>query len=257
MISREFKTIYGAWRGLVDELIYKPEVEGQKVINWGMHAAYPDLVEVRIEDASLDEDLDLGISSYTKTRWRMFMKKYFRPDFSQWIDSSIERLEQAPHRPYVAAYSMNINEPPGRREGRNFSGGPRAHNYGGCLGSVQIRIKPEPKVILYSRACALDKTGFIDLCLIHHVAKRLEAAGYKPTGAVWVISLGFISAITQIFYIEQFKRPLKGHALQKRISHLLNTGSDHGYGPLKRVYKRKSEIETRKKVPVSSLSLEF
>jgi hypothetical protein len=255
LITRRFPTIYTAWRGLVEELAYKSE---DYAINWGMHAAFPDLVEVQIDDPAKDEKLDFGISSYTKSRWTQFLKKYFRPDFSNWIDASIKRLQDAPHRPYVAAYSMNINTPPERRNGRNFSGGPRDHNYGGCLSSLQIRIKPEPTVILYSRACAIDKTGFIDLVLLHHVAKRMP---YKGVKATWVLSLGFISAISQIFYIHQFKRPLRGHALRKRVTHLLSTGSDHNYGPLKRIYKRKQEFSEHGRVlrscPVSELSLEF
>lgn len=260
MITRRFMDVKEAWHGLVKELSFpnKSQYEDRDdVLRWGVCLGYPDLVEVNITNALMDRDLHLAMSSYTKSRWTRFLRRYFRTDFNDWITEAAEKLTKYGRRPFVASYSINLN-PEAKIVGVGAHGG---HNYGGCLSSLQFRVCPEPTVILYSRACQIDKIGFLDLVLIHLVAKELaRVGGYKKVKAQWVISLGFISAVSQVFYTKMFKIPLKGHSLERRIA-VLQANPESNYGPLQRLIKRNKQIEEDGAipgaVPVKQLSLEF
>lgn len=250
MIQRTYPTILTAWHGMVDELVYK----AQDPIKWGVCMSYPEIVECKIEDALLDEKLHLDMSSYTKMRWRKFLKRYFRPDLPDWIDRSVTKLKKYPNRPFVAGYSIqpNIEDSAGRV----------GHNYGGCLGSLQIRLKPRPTVILMSRACQMDKIGFLDFTLMHLVAKRVALSARGPVQATWVVSLPFISAISQVYYVKRFKKTLRGHALKRRVEqNSARTLEDVTYGPLKRLIKRNQQWAEHGKIakscPVSELELTY
>lgn len=263
MIQRTYPDTLTAWRSLVEELCYHTKDVGG--LCWGVCIAYPDLLEVEIKDALLDNEMHLGMSSYTKSRWTRFLRRYFRTDFQSWIDKSIDQLTVYPSRPFVASYSVNLNEE-SIQLGVGAHGG---HKYGGCLSSLQIRIHPIPTVILYSRACQMDKIGFLDFTLMHLVAKRMSVHPYfKKTKRItkiearWVASLPFISAISQVFYTNRFKLPMKGHALERRIRQNRNRPiEDVIYGPLKRLIKRNAQMkefgEIPNSCPVKELSLEF
>src|SRR6185503_1223738 len=228
MIIRNYPEILTAWHSLVKELAY----EHPKPLQWGVCVAFPDIVEISIADALMDSGLHLGMSSYTKSRWTRFLRRYFRPDLTSWVAGSMRKLTKYPNRPFVASYSINLNVHD--EEGRE------GHNYGGCLSSLQIRVHPTPTVILYSRACQLDKIGFLDLTLIHLVAKemkRLDLLKNKKICGEWIISLGFISAISQVYYTKRFKSKLKGHRLKQRIE-VGRTRHNTPFGPLKRLLKR-------------------
>jgi hypothetical protein len=248
-----------AWHGLVKELSF-PKLSTKSIVEplrWGVCLGYPDLVEVKIEDALLDDKLHLAMSSYTKSRWTRFLRRYFRTDFNDWIKEAYDKLSKYDRRPFVASYSINLN-PESKIVGVGAHGG---HNYGGCLSSLQIRVCPTPTVILYSRACQIDKIGFLDLVLIHLVAKELARVGeFKKVKAQWVISLGFISAVSQTFYTTVFKIPLEGHSLERRIK-VLRSNPESNYGPLQRLIKRNKQMTEDGvipgAVPVKELSLEF
>jgi hypothetical protein len=226
--------------------------------------SYPDIVECDITDA-LDEKVDeskmlgksgkkalhLDMSSFTKSRWTRFLRKYFRPDLGEWVDTAMQKLQKYPRRPFVASYSMQMNVDD--EEGR------KGHNYGGCLSSLQIRLYPKPTVILYSRACMLDKIGFLDLTLIHLIAKRM---GLPEVSARWVISLPFVSAISQVFYAPRFSLKMKGHILKSKVEmHIHLKPSDTPYGPLSRLLKRNIQFKEHGTIPrsvhVRDLSLDF
>lgn len=267
MITRKFKDVLSAWHGLVGELSFpdksKWEFSKGDLLSWGVCVAYPDLLETRIEDATIDDNLHLEMSSYTKSRWTRFLRRYLRPDYQDWIHKSIKTLLHYKGRGFVSSYSINLN-PESRQIGVGAHGG---HKYGGCLSSIQIRINPRPRVILFSRACQLDKIGFLDLALIHLTAKEvleeLHNSRNNPTiAATWVISCPFISAISQVFYTQRFKVSLKGHILERRIrANLGRTTEDTNYGPLKRLLKRNHQMKTLGGIPgscpVKDLSLEF
>lgn len=255
MITRNYSDIYTAWRALVDELCYSRPLNSitpaVKPLRWGVCVAYPDLLEATIDDALKDEGMHLDMSSYTKSRWTRFLRRYFRPDLGEWIDVSMKKLQKYPSRPFVASYSisLNIDDEDGRV----------GHNYGGCLSSLQIRIHPRPTVILYSRACQMDKIGFLDFTLMHLVAKRM---GLEKIQAVWVVSLPFISAISQVYYTRRFKLPMKGHILERRIRQNRDRPmEDVTFGPLKRLIKRNQQFKEHgtipRSVPVKNLTLEF
>lgn len=262
MLTRNYPDVLSCWHGLIEELSYRPDkiktsTGTAKALRWGVCIAYPDLLEARIADATIDDNLHLGMSSYTKSRWTRFLRRYFRPDLQQWVDDSMVKLTKYPNRPFVASYSitLNIDDVEGRA----------GHNYGGCLSSLQIRMHPEPTVILYSRACQMDKIGFLDFTLIHLIAKRMtehpKLKGKKIHGR-WVVSLPFISAISQVYYTNRFKKTMKGHALEKRIRGNRDRNIDDvNFGPLKRLIKRNQQLkefgEIPRSVPVSELSLIF
>lgn len=254
MIQREYKDVLDCWHGLTRELSYSRLWKcSSPPTRWGVCRGYPDIVECQIEDLLKDRNLHLDMCSYTKSRWTRFLRRYFRPDLPQWVDDSMDKLRKYPSRPFVASYSINLN-PESKMIGVGAHGG---HNYGGCLSSVQMRIKPTPEIILYSRACQVDKIGFLDLTLMHLIAKRM---GVPKVKGRWIISLCFISAVSMAFYVKRFNLPLKGNILTGRIENLLkNTESE--YGPLKRTLKRNREIQETGtipgSVPVRNLSLEF
>lgn len=251
MITREFSTVLSAWHGITRELSYG---EGP-FLRWGLCLGYPDILEVTIYDLLKDEKLHLEMSSYTKSRWTRFLRRYFRPDLPDWIHTSLKKLQKYPNRPFVASYDITKN-PEAKIIGVGAHGG---HNYGGCLSSLQIRIKPVPTVILISRACQVSKIGFLDLTLMHLVAKEM---GFTRVVGQWVISLPFISAVDMIFYLPKFKQPLKDHNLHRRIIGLQKRDNgEEVYGPLKRLFKRNKQLASighiPGAVPVSSLSLNF
>jgi hypothetical protein len=263
MIHRSYNDIYTTWRSLVDELCYgNQNVKGAFTpqganhvlvypIRWGVCMSYPDLLEADIEDALYDPGMHLDMSSYTKSRWTRFLRRYFRPDLEEWVDRSMEKLQKYPSRPFVSSYSININVED--EEGRV------GHNYGGCISSLQIRLNPRPTVILFSRACQMDKIGLLDFILVHLIAKRMQL---EKVSARWVVSLPFVSAISQVYYVKRFNLPLKGHRLERRI----RQNSDREiesvtYGPLKRLLKRNKQMKEfgtiPHSVPVAKLTLNF
>lgn len=243
MILRTFPNIYDTFRGLVEELAYG---ENHDPLRWGVCAGYSDLLTVDIEDVLFNDGLHLDMASFTKSRWTRFLRRYFRDDFSCWIQESMAKLERYPSRPFVASYAPNLDT---------------GHNYGGCLSSLQIRISPTPEVILYSRACQIDKIGFLDLALMHIVAREMNREYMQRISGRWVVSLGFISAISQIYYLQRFERPNEGHRLQRTLHRLQNVDYDSiKFGPLKRGRKRMEALkefgEIPRSVPVSKLTLD-
>jgi hypothetical protein len=255
MIYRSYPDIYTCWRSLVEDLAYRSDKI--KPIKWGVCMSYPDMLEARIEDALHDPGMHLDMSSYTKSRWTRFLRRYFRPDLGDWVDESMRKLQKYPSRPFVSSYSINITIDD--EEGR------AGHNYGGCLSSLQIRLNPRPTVILYSRACQMDKIGLLDFTLIHLIAKRMTESlivNRHGVSAVWVVSLPFISAISQVFYVKRFKLPLKGHILESRIrQNSARVMEDVTYGPLKRLLKRNMQMKKHGTIPrsvaIKDLTLNF
>jgi hypothetical protein len=156
-------------------------------------------------------------------------------------------------RPFVASYSLNVNlDDEEARAG---------HNYGGCLSSLQIRVKPEPRVILYSRACHIDKVGFLDLSLIHVIGREMRAlldgmpnAGRLrgPVKGTWVVSNGFVSAISQIYYVQRFNKPYKGNRLERVMGRIAEVDYDDiKFGPLKRGRARMAALAEFGEIPRS------
>jgi hypothetical protein len=214
-----------------------------KPLKWGVCIGYDGLLSVEIDDVLHDDNMSLQMASYTKSRWTRFLRRYFRDDISSWIDASMAKLQRYPSRPFVASYSVNLNT---------------GHNYGGCLSSLQIRICPRPEVILTSRACHLDKVGFLDLALINVVARRM---GLKAVRGSWVASNCYISAISQIFYLKMFNMPTAGHRLERTMKRLTDVDyEDIKFGPLKRGRKRMMALDEFGHIPnsikVKDLSIE-
>jgi len=233
LIERQFPNLMKAYRGLTEELAYDKSLP---VLKWGVCIGYEDLLSVRIDDAMDNEGMTLGMASYTKSRWTRFLRRYFRDDISKWISGAVKKLQRYPSRPFVASYSVNLDT---------------GHNYGGCLSSIQIRICPTPEVILYSRACHLDKVGFLDLALINVVARAL---GYPNVKATWVVSNCFISGISQIFYLKMFGLSPEGHRLQRTMKRLTDVDyEDIKFGPLKRGRKRMMALDEHGHIPNSIL----
>ena len=240
MIERKFPNLLTAYQGLTNELAYSKDITPLK---WGVCLGYPEILSVEIDNVLDNDNMNLGMASYTKSRWTRFLRRYFRDDLADWIDESMAKLKKYPSRPFVASYSVNLNT---------------GHNYGGCLSSLQIRISPTPQVILYSRACHIDKVGFLDLALIHVIARRM---GLPKVSGVWVVSNGFISAISQIYYLQRFNKPVEGHRLQRAMRRLTDVPyEDIKFGPLKRGRKRMMALEEFGEIPnsisVSNLSIE-
>lgn len=244
MILREYPDILTAYLGLTDELAYNeliPRNQGEscttqplKPLKWGVCIGYPEPVSITIEDALKDDGLHLDMSSYTKSRWTRFLRRYMREDLPGWVDEAMEKLQRYPRRPFVASYSVNPNT---------------GHNYGGCLSSLQIRVCPEPTIMLYSRACHIDKIGFLDLSFIHVVAK---AMGLEHVRAEWTISVGFISAISQIYYVQRFGKPIEGNRLAKSMVRFNEVAyEDIKFGPLKRGRKRMADLGELGRIPGS------
>lgn len=232
MITRDFKDVMSTYIGLTDELAYDDSI---KPLRWGVCLGYPETLIVNIEDMLLDDGLHLEVSSYTKSRWTRFIRRYFRGDLQEWIDDSMYKLNRYPSRPFVASYSPNLDT---------------GHNYGGCLSSLQVRISPSPKVILYSRACHIDKVGFLDLSLMHLVARAMNRP--NVTGE-WVVSLGYISAISQIYYVKYFDKPVEGHRMKRSMGRLTDVDFDDiKFGPLKRGRTRMMALDKHGHIPNSS-----
>jgi hypothetical protein len=233
MFTRRFPNLMTTYRGITEELAYSSEV---KPLKWGVCIGYNGMLSVEIDDLLHDDKMSLEMASYTKSRWTRFLRRYFREDFSGWIDSSIVKLQRYPSRPFVASYSVNLNT---------------GHNYGGCLASLQIRICPSPEVILVSRACHLDKVGFLDLALMNVVARRM---GFEAVRGNWVASNCYISAISQIFYLKMFNMPMQGHRLQRTMKRLVDVDyEDIKFGPLKRGRKRMMSLDELGYIPNSIL----
>lgn len=256
MIIRKFPTLLTAWHGLIEELAYRHEEVGAIGVG-GITTSFPDGLIVEIKDVLTDEGLHLGMSSFGKTRWNQFLKRYFRDDLSQWIDSTSEELFQL-KKHQVASYSVSYN-PVFEQIGRKgYASSSKGHRHGACLSSLQLQYFPRPKVLLFSRASQLDKAGFLDLSLIHLVAKK---TGWKEVGATWIISMAFIAAVSQMFYVRRFKKPLKGHSLEKSTRRFWHDDyRDASYGPQKRSIKKAQEFlalgEISRACPVSELSLD-
>lgn len=258
MIHRSFPDILNAWHGLISELAYKADSVGA-IGQGGITTSYPDGLIVDIEDVLLDNGLHLGMSSFGKTRWKQFLKRYFRPDLNEWIDSTALELHDL-KKHQVASYSVSYNPERGEQIGRKgYGSSSRGHRHGACLSSLQLQHFPKPKVILFSRASQIDKAGFLDLSLIHLVAKRTQ---WKSVSATWVISMGFIAAVSQMYYVRRFNRPLKGHSLEKSTRRFWHDDyEDAKYGPQRRSIKRAQEFkrlgEIPRSCPVSELKLEW
>lgn len=240
MIDRRFPNLMATYRGLTEELAYDRNLP---VLKWGVCIGYKEILSVEIDDVLHNDSMTLGMASFTKSRWTRFLRRYFRDDLSKWIDLSVKKLQRYPSRPFVASYSVNLNT---------------GHNYGGCLASLQIRICPEPEVILTSRACHLDKIGFLDLALINVVARRM---GYAQVKGSWVVSNCFISGISQIFYLKMFDLPVQGHRLERTLGRLLEVNYEAiKFGPLKRGRKRMMALDEHGYIPnsimVKDLSIE-
>ena len=256
MITRKFPTILTAWHGLIAELAYSHRKIGAIGVG-GITTSFPDGLVVDIEDVLTDEGLHLDMSSFGKTRWKQFLKRYLREDFPGWVDStSDELLHLKKHQ--VASYSVSYN-PVFEQVGRKgYGSSSKGHRHGACLSSLQLQYFPKPKVILFSRASQLDKAGFLDLSLIHLVASR---TGWKSVGATWVVSMAFIAAVSQMYYVRRFKKPLKGHSLEKSTTRFWHDDyRDASYGPQKRSIKKAQEFlrlgTVPRSCPVSELSLE-
>lgn len=255
LIIRSFPTILTAWQGLIEELAYRADSVGA-IGQGGITTSFPDGVIVEIKDILKDEELHLDMSSYGKTRWKQFLKRYFRPDLEEWVtETSIELSNLKKHQ--VASYSVSYN--PERvvagRKGYGHSKG--GHRHGACLSSLQLQYFPKPKVILFSRASQIDKAGFLDLSLMHLVARE---TGWEKVGGTWVISMGFIAAVSQMFYIRRFNKKLKGHSLEKSTRRFWHDNHmDASYGPQKRSIKKAQEFKRlgtiARAVPVSHLNL--
>lgn len=231
MIERQFPNLMTTYRSLTEELAYDKSLP---VLKWGVCIGYQDLLSVKIDDLMHNDEMTLGMASYTKSRWTRFLRRYLRDDFAEWIRGSIAKLNRYPSRPFVASYSVNLNT---------------GHNYGGCLASLQIRICPQPEVILVSRACHLDKVGFLDLALMNVVAR---AMGYEKVKGSWVVSNCFISGISQIFYLKMFNMPTEGHRLERTMKRLTDVDyEDIKFGPLKRGRKRMMALDEHGHIPNS------
>ena len=257
MIQRRFPDILTAWHSLIDELAYHHEkVRG--VGAGGITTSYPDGLVVDIDDVLLDEGLHLNMSSYGKNRWTQFLRRYFRPDFSQWVKNTAAELE-ALNKHQVAGYSVSYN-PKFEQIGRKgYGSSSRGHRHGACLASLQLQHFPKPKVILMSRASQIDKAGFLDLSLIHLVAKQ---TGWENVSGTWIVSMAFIAAVSQIFYVRRFKKPLKGHSLEKSTRRFWHDDyNDAKYGPQRRSIKKAQQFKQLGEIPrsclVSELSLDF
>ena len=245
MIIKTYPDPLSAWHGLVDTLAYRLNKQSLK---WGSCLAYPSLVSVEMDDLAVDTGLHLNMPGFTKGRWKQFLREYCRPDVCEWIGESLENFKRYPERPFVAGYDFNPNV---------------KHKYGACLSSFQIRLKPQPAVIVSSRASQLDKAGFLDLVLMHLVAKEMVTRGIpQPICGLWNISLAFINCVGQLFYLKRFDRPLQGHGLEREIAqHARESWEDAQYGPHRRALKRNLQLDETGDIPgsvaVRELSLQF
>ena len=244
MIIKSFRTIPEAWHGIIDELAYHHRTV-ETVGQGGITTSYSDGLVVEIEDilapmASRNSPLmHLDWSSYAKGRWNSFLKRYFREDLEDWVISTAKELEDL-NKHQVAGYEININ-PKFEQIGRKgYGSSSKGHRHGACLASLQLQHFPKPKVIVVSRASQIDKAGFLDLCLMHLVAKR---TGWEKVSGTWFISMAFIAAVSQLYYVRRFNKPLKGHSLQKSTTRFWHDNyKDAKYGPQRRSIKKAQEF---------------
>lgn len=259
MIQRRFDTIPQAWHGLIDELAYHHDSVGG-VGAGGITTSYPDGLVVEIKDVLHDRDkpMHLDWCSFGKARFKAFLKRYFRPDLTTWIDSTVETLGNL-SKHQVAGYEININPAFAQVGRKGYGSSSKGHRHGACLSSLQLQHFPKPKVIVFSRASQIDKAGFLDLSLMRLVAQR---TGWKEVSGTWVVSMAFIAAVSQIYYTRRFKTPLKGHSLEKSARRFWHDDwRDAKYGPQKRSIKKAQEFlklgTVPRSCPVSELSLEW
>jgi hypothetical protein len=104
----------------------------------------------------------------------------------------------------------------------------------------------------------MDKVGFLDLSFMHMVA---QAMNYEKIKAEWIISNCFVSAISQIFYIQRFNKDLMTNRLGGSMKRLIDVAyEDIKFGPLKRGRKRMADMEQFGHIPrsvaVADLKLE-
>lgn len=257
MIQRRFGTIFEAWQGLIEELAYRHE-DIDTVGAGGITTSYSDGLVVDIDDLLGGKPLHLDMSSYGQNRWKTFLKRYFRPDLSRWVDDTVIQLGNL-KKHQVASYSISVNPAFAQVGRKGYGSSSKGHRHGACLASLQIQHYPAPKVIVVSRASQLDKAGFLDLALMNRVAAR---TGWNEVSGTWVISMAFIAAVSQIFYVARFGKSLKGHSLEKSTRRFtLPDWRDAKYGPQKRSIKKAQEWKEKKSIfracPVEELSLEF
>jgi hypothetical protein len=248
---------------MIDELAYDSK-KIKAIGSGGITTSYPDIVCVEIVNALTNDGLHLDMSSYGKNRWRTFLKRYFRPDLSKWVgETTLELSRLKKHQ--VAQYEVNPN-PLFKQIGRKGYGSSSAgHRHGASLSSLQIQMYPTPKIILVSRASMIDKAGFLDMTLIHLVAKQMKLISgdrLEKIQATWICSMPFIAAVVQMFHVRRFKKPLKGHSLEKSTRRFWHDDwRDAKYGPQKRSIKKALEFQKLgtipRSCPVSELSLEF
>jgi hypothetical protein len=257
MILRRYKTIFEAWTQLIDELSYRhKEIDAIGV--GGITTSYPDILCVEIEDLLGGKPLHLDMSSYGRNRWRTFLKRYFRPDLPQWVDDTVIQLGNL-KKHQVASYSISYNPAFAQIGRKGYGSSSKGHRHGACLASLQLQHFPDPRVIVVSRASQIDKAGFLDLSLMNRVAAR---TGWEDVSGTWIVSMGFIAAVHQIFYSARFGKSLKGHSLEKSTRRFwLDDYRQARYGPQKRSIKKAEEWKKTGKIfracPVSELSLEF
>jgi hypothetical protein len=264
VIIRKFSTPLKAWRGLINELAYDHKsiaTEGKG----GITTSFSDGVVVEIKDILSGDDLHLDQCSFGRPRFTQFLKRYLRPDFGKWVDDTSSGLA-ALNKHQVASYSINLNplfEEVGRK---GYGSSSKGHRWGACLSSISIQHFPKPKVILISRASQLDKAGFLDLSLMHLTAKR---TGWEKVSGTWIISMAFIAAVQQLYFVRRFNekkdvdKALKGHSLEKSVRRFWhdNPDKDAHYGPQKRAIRRAIEFQKKgtisRSCAVSELSLDF
>lgn len=257
VITRRFPTILTAWHGLIDELAYHhKKIEAIGI--GGITTSYPDGLVVEIKDILKDEGLHLNMSSFGRTRWNQFLKRYFRADLHEWVvDTASELVDLKKHQ--VAGYSVSYNPVFAQVGRKGYGSSSKGHRHGACLSSLQIQHFPKPKVILFSRASQIDKAGFLDLSLMHLVARD---TGWNKVSGTWVVSMAFIAAVSQMFYVRRFKKPLTGHSLEKSTRRFWHDNhEDAKYGPQRRSIKKAQEFlrlgTISRSCLVSELSLEY
>ena len=263
MITRSFPTILEAWHGVIDELAYDAQSVGA-IGKGGITTSYPDMLCVEVDNALVGDNLHLDMSSYGKNRWTSFLRRYFRHDLSQWVTDTTYQLSKL-NKHQVAGYEVNPN-PEFEQIGRKgYGSSSKGHRHGACLASLQIQMYPFPRVILVSRASMVDKAGFLDMALIHLVAKQMNDTmedKLDSVRATWICSMAFIAAVVQMFHVRRFRKKLKGHSLEKSTRRFWHDNyEDAKYGPQKRSIKKAQEFLKHgtilRSCPVSELSLEF
>lgn len=259
MIQRRYPDIATAWHSLIDELAYHHE-DVDAIGAGGITTSYPDGIVVEIEDIlyNCNDEMHLDWCSFGKGRFKQFLKRYFRPDLGQWVDETVETLGNL-NKHQVSGYEVNVNPAFAQVGRKGYGSSSKGHRHGACLASLQLQHYPRPKVIIFSRASQIDKAGFLDLSLMHLVAKR---TGWPVVSGTWIISMAFVAAVSQMYYVRRFKKPLKGHSLEKSTRRFWHEDyREAKYGPQKRSIKKAQEFMRDgcipRSCPVSELSLDF